>query len=199
MAGESSQEVSKGQTLTPFSAGSAACLSTEVVDLIFEACVTRFPACRGKITTLSRPIRKRYRYPWSVEIYGSGNLTPISTPSRGKVVVLRSQLERFLEDLSSFSSIFVDDTTFGEIEDISIHLPFDDDIVSPLCAAAKELKRLRRLKFYSWVDLVDLEGFMHDVGRVGSGLKGVTSLALFLGAWDAIPVSPFIYFVKIAV
>lgn len=188
--------LSRRPKLTPLPTGPAAGLSTEVVDLIFEAFVTRFPARRGKITTLSRPIRKRYRYPWSVEIYGSGNIFPVSTPSRGKLVVLRDRLERFLQDLSSFGSVFLDDTTFGEIENISVRLPFDDAIVSPLRAAAKDLKRLKQLKFSSWVDMVDLEGFMRDVGRVGSGFAGAASLTLVFGAWDVVPVSAFVYVVK---
>ncbi|TEB17151.1 hypothetical protein FA13DRAFT_1720681 [Coprinellus micaceus] len=159
----------------------------EVVDLILDSYVTLYPRSRGKVVALSRPMRKRHRYPWSVEIYGSRPLIPASSPSRGKLVVLRSHLRRFLEDLSSFSSVFLDNTTFGEIENINIHLPFDTDAIVPLLrAAAKCFKRLKHLKFSAWGDVVDLEGFMRDVGRVGSGFAGTTSLTLSLSAWDVV-------------
>jgi hypothetical protein len=165
----------------------------ELVGLIIDTYVALYPRNRGIITALSRPLRKQYRYPWSVEIYASRPFIPESSPSRGKVVVPRSQLERFLEDLSSFSSVFPDDTAFGEIENINVHLPFDTDAIVPLLrAAAKCFKRLRHLKFLAWADAVDLDGFMQDAGRVGSGFAGTTSLTLFLGAWDVVLVSPLV-------
>ena len=176
--------------LTGFPTASASDLSAEVIDLIFEAYVALYPKKRGRITLLSHPFRERFRSPWSVEIYVSTPFVPSNQPSRGKVVVLRSKLRSFLEDLSSFAAVFPDSLTFGEIENVHVHLPFDTDSVVPLLRAAfKSLPRVKQVKFSAWVDVVDLQGFMRDVGRVGSGLAQATSLTLAYSAWDVTPVS----------
>lgn len=153
----------------------------ELQDIILDFYLFSNPQARRAVTSLSKRCRQRLRHHRTTKL--SVHTTEDFDRSDSPTVVSPEKLANFVTDVQEFCATFkATSISFGEIESVQIHLPFEDSNLARALKRTLSLLSERRpitfLKVTGSVDNMDLVEFIAYVRKLGSSVSHARTLEL---------------------